>query len=405
MKKSGNGHLLIVFTALIIFWGLFVFVLRANLDSHVRFFSDDGDKSVYFHHSQWYSERLIPYVDVFSEYPQVPTYLFGVPNAIYELFFPGRPFFYILYDAIFTALMLVFLGAAILLLTQMAPPEKKHYAYLLLLPGTFYFSINRYDILPAFLCLLAYHFLTKERFSIAGILLGIGALTKWYPALLLPVFLLYEYRVRKTWPIKSVFVFGLTCLLILLPTYLAGGLDALLVPYRFHAERNLETVSLPVMVASFLSYLSISFPSNTLIVVFLALQLSGLVVLLFYSVTEPKGVLNASIVIIGCFIFFARIYSPQWLLWVSAFLILAIEKRKELFLFAAYNLSAYIGCPIILDLYGLPSPPLFVANAINLSLLAFIIIIALRKLRYVGLGGSLWNPRHTDEQHQHKSLD
>ncbi len=65
-------------------WFLFISVLRANLSDglhYVRWFNDDADRWAYMERGEWLPSHSLPYVDVVGEYPQVPTYLFGLLHA------------------------------------------------------------------------------------------------------------------------------------------------------------------------------------------------------------------------------------------------------------------------------------------------------------------------------------
>jgi hypothetical protein len=62
-------------------WFLSVSLLRNNLSNgslYVRWFNDFNDRSVYMLRGAWFPQHSLPYVNVPSEYPQIPTYLFGL---------------------------------------------------------------------------------------------------------------------------------------------------------------------------------------------------------------------------------------------------------------------------------------------------------------------------------------
>ena len=90
--------------------GLFVFwlacnsILRTNLGSGVLFFNQNGDWTNYSSDGAWYLHGQVPYRDTFSEYPQIPTYLF----AVLMLFPPpaGQAFNFRLFTAVFSLLMM-----------------------------------------------------------------------------------------------------------------------------------------------------------------------------------------------------------------------------------------------------------------------------------------------------------
>jgi uncharacterized membrane protein len=337
---------------LLVIWLVFVSVLRGNFPNTsfaVRWFNDDYDRSIYMQRGEWLPTHGIPYVDVLSEYPQIPTYLFGLIYFVTPAI--NVQLDYYIYSSIFSLLMLVLLFFTIRMLYGMLS-ERKWLAYLMLLPATIYFTYNRFDILPAFLALWSVFLLKRQKFIATGIVLGFGALTKWYPTLFLAVFLSYDYALYKRLNWKMILVFTFTCLVIALPTLLTGGLTAFISPYVLHASRGLEQVSFPRLIDQLFLSLGI-FPNTTLLsAVFLVIQFIPAPLSLFSRIDTEEKVLQWIILVIGFFILFSRIFSPQWLLWLMPFLILAIRNWSDIALIVIYNLAAYFTYPMVFDFFG-----------------------------------------------------
>jgi len=371
----------ILIAALIVIWFLFSSILRANLSDSpdcVRWFNDHNDRWIYMLRGEWFPQHSLPYVDVPSEYPQIPTYLFG----LLYLFIPTTDVqrVYFLHSSIFSLLMLISLFFTIRMLYAMLP-ERKWLAYLMLLPGTLYFTYNRFDILPAFLALWSLWSLRRQKFVVTGILLGIGALTKWYPVLLLPVYLSYDYALHKRVNWKMILAFTVTGTLIALPTLLTGGLAALLSPYLLHAGRGLEQVSLPVLLRLLFWNIDL-YPSTVLLTyIFLALQFLPTPLSLFARIDTEEKLLQWSILIIGTFILFSRIYSPQWLLWLMPFLILAARNWFDVAWIIVYNLVTYLTFPTAVDLYGIDSLAFKIGGAATAAVLTVVLGLAIARAK------------------------
>lgn len=351
MSKKQTYTLII---GLFIIWLLVISVFRANLSNNpdsIRWFNDHNDRWIYMLRGEWFPNHSLPYLDVPSEYPQIPTYLFGL---IY-LVVPAADIqsVYFLFSSIFSLLMIVFLFFTIRLLYKLL--SIKWLAYLMLLPGTFYFTYNRFDILPALISLWSFSVLLRKKYVMAGIFLGIGALTKWYPALLLPVYLSYGYFLQKRFNWKLFAAFVITCLVISLPTLLTGGLDSFLSPYLIHAERGLEQVSLPNLLNLFFSNYGLNFDTNFSSYIFLVLQFLPAFLSLFVVIDSEQKIILWSIFIIGSFILFSRIFSPQWIIWLLPFLILAASNWYDYLWIILYNLVIYLTFPLAVDMYGIHS--------------------------------------------------
>lgn len=371
-----------------VLWLLEITVLRLNLNSHVRYFSDDGDRQIYFERGSWFPNGEVPYRDVISEYPQIPTYFFGL---LYILI-PGEKnsiFAYLLFSSYFVLAMLVVLFAMIDRLYRFLP-ERKYLAFLFLLPAPLYYTFNRFDILPTYLCLLSFVLVSRKQWGLAAVILGVATLTKWYPVLLLPAYLAYCYHTEGKINWRMIILYSITCSLIVLPTLLLGGLDALLVPYRFQGVRGLETLSLPAMIGRLQGAISHkAIVERYYILGFLFLQGIAALISLFARIDRIEKLLQWCILIISLFVLFARIYSPQWLVWILPFLILAARDKIDLIIIVAYGIVAYLGFPIVFDAVGKSSPLMFVMSAMNFILLA---IIAGRSIRQIRSAGEKVNP-------------
>lgn len=365
---------------LFLVWIMVTTILRINLGSTVRFFSDDYDRAFYFDRGSWLVNHQIPYQDTISEYPQIPTYLFGLTRIV-TLGDNDLNSAYWKFSALFSIITLIVLFATIELLNKMLGPNHR-YAYLLLLPAPLFFAINRFDVLPAYITLLSYKMIRDKRWLVASFLLGVGALTKWYPALLLPAYLIYYQRNTRQIPWKMLLVFSITCFVIILPTLLAGGVDALLVPYRFHTVRGMESASLPTLLITFLSFLQ-GAPVNSerLTLVFLLLQVAIVPCVIFVKIDNLDKLLNCCILIICGFIMFSRIYSPQWMLWIFPFCILTIRNRTDIGVLILYGVLTYIGFPVVWDYFGFDSAEMSIMGILNVIFVLAIMVSAANRLR------------------------
>lgn len=373
----GYKKIIVLILGLLIFWLLCNSLLRDNLGTSIRLINDNADWKNYFSDGAYYLNGLVPYRDTLSEYPQIPTYLFAVPYLLFRS--PsGQTFSFRLYTSVFSLIMVGVLLGTIILLHSILQTHKDR-AFLLLLPAGLYFSYNRFDILPSFLVLLSLFFLQRQRSILVGIILGIATLTKWYPVLLLPVFLSYMYQIRRRFDWKMLLAFCLTCLAIVAPTFILGGMRAFLVPYTFHAERGFEYVSLPAIL-KIISNIWFGTNLNTGFIKYLFLVLSVLPVPLsvLIHVDTFEKVVNWSALVVTFFIIFSRIWSPQWILWVFPLMILLVRTPQDIAWIVAYGVLDYLAFPVLFDMIGPISWPLiFVSLSIFMILFRFVIVACL----------------------------
>jgi hypothetical protein len=227
-------------------------------------------------------------------------------------------------------------------------------ALLLLGPSALYFGLMRFDILCAFVVCVSLMAFARERYLLAYVLLGVGTLVKWYPAVVVPVYLAFHFSRDptrfRTQTIRYALAYGVTILAIVGFTIAYVTWDGFLVPYRFHASRGAQYFNPYWVVATYRGTLGLS--ANDMVWVngaFLALQLSIVPLLLFVRVRSLTDVLRHSVLAIYLFITFGRIDSPQWILWYLPIILMFARNTSTfvlVFLLTVYN---YIVFPVAFD--------------------------------------------------------
>ena len=238
--------------------------------------------------------------------------------------------------------MVPFLFFSILLVYKLRP-DRKHLALLMLLPAGLYFTHNRFDIIPAFLGLLSIYLVSKSRFKSSASVIAIGFLTKWYLVLLLPVFLTYYHTLRRKINWSMVLVFLIVCSIILLPVLLSGGLKGLLAPYITQLSRSTNQPSLFFLISRFLGRgFGVDIDNPLFAALALLLQFSVIPLCVTSRVDSADKVIRWSALSILVFIIFARINSPQWILWINPLLIIIAARRFDVIGIVLLDLLSYL---------------------------------------------------------------
>lgn len=334
-----NRRVLILATFYILFFIFYTFT--TNFGTGIAFINDPSERLLYFERGLWFPLNQVPYKESFCEYPQVSTYLFAVPF----LFLPKDVGLYRNeYLVIFSFLMLLFSFFSIEILVRLTKP--KQYFWLLLLPSSLFCTLSRFDIVPAFLSLLAVYFIYKEHFNLSSVILAVGFLTKWYPCLLLPVFMVYYFSKFKKMKWSMLGFFTLTVFIIILPTLLQG-IKYLFVPYKFHLQRNPNTENLFYLISlSFKYILNINFNNKFTQNLLLILQFSVIPFCLTGKINNFNKLIKWSTLLILNFMLFSKIYSPQWILWIMPFLILNIKDKRDVLKVIVFDLVSYLYFPV-----------------------------------------------------------
>jgi len=375
---SSSDHskkLFLVGLTLALAWVVLTFVPVTWDGKTPRYLSDPFDRLVYFERGHWFFNHT----PAISEYPQIPSYLFGITNLA-SMGFDERVQAQV-YAAFFSFEMLVVLFLTMRLLFKLLPSSASNRVLFMLLPPALYFAYNRFDILPAFFCVAAFYYASNRRWGAVAVLLSLATFTKWYPILLLPGFFFYARRQERKFPWEMPLLFTGTSVLIILPTLLQGGWSALLHPYLLHGARGMEFAALPVLLSSgLLALFNITINNTIFFALFFVLQLSGPFVSLFPRIDSLDTLADYCIVTTGFFILFSRIYSPQWMLWLLPFLVLSAKDRADRLLIVFYACTSYLGFPVIYDLYGGNSFQLRIAAAFMFLSLALILARKIRSL-------------------------
>jgi len=218
--------------------------------------------------------------------------------------------------------------------------------WLLILPGSLYFALNRFDVVVVLLTALSVACLGRRHIAAAAICLATAAALKVYPVILAPLMLAYVARERRGW-ILWTGAFAATLAVLLLPTLVLSGWEAFWGPYRFQLGRSpiAQDVadSLPLV-----SWLPAS-PWMPLLRVVIVLSVVGL--LCVPRMNGLESLLRRSALAVGVFVSMAA-YSPQWFLWFAPFLLpLAASQRRFILPIVAVDLLTYLALPVAMHDY------------------------------------------------------
>ena len=330
----------------------------------VRLLRDDHDVVLFREHGAFLRDGTRPYARSAGtltasnpEYPQLATYLFAAPY-LFASSDEG-------YRGVFTFMMAVALGGTALFMTPLCAQLgfSPWRLLLLLLPGTLYFSLNRFDVVATGLVMGSLSLLFAGRIGAAHSVLGAAFLTKAYPVLYVPLFARLAWDAgRARAVLRGAAALAGTVAACTLQLALWVGGTAVLAPYLFFGGRDDNSQSAFHFVSQALP-LAGEAPAGA---VFRFLQAGlGLAVLAAGRLTPHKALRWLTAMTIA-FVVFMRFQSPQWVLWITIPGLLAAGDRTELGLVAAQDVLAYFYFPLAFDRFGQAAPALaFVVGALN----------------------------------------
>jgi len=293
---------------------------------------------------------------VVTEYPPFALVFMFIPR-----FFASTPF---TYNIAYVVEVFIFFMIGLIFISKLAArfnkdEKKAMLAYSVLMLLMFQFVVDRYDIFPVVITLISFYCFTTKRYVWAFALLSIATLTKLYPAVLFPVFLIPFLMDRKWMDVlKGTAVFVITALAIVVPILLIEP-DMIMNFLEYHADRPLHIES---TAASFIYpfamigmtdvWIEYSFGSDNLLGAWpdaIAPLLSPLMVLLIfisyamftylYKKNEDQGERDlllgiAILVALMIFMIFGKVFSSQYIMWIIPpigfmFMVSISEKEKK----------------------------------------------------------------------------
>jgi len=294
-----------------------------------------------------------------TEYPPFALVFMIIPRL-----FASTPFSY---NVAYVIEVFVFFMIGLIFISKLAArfgkdEKKAMLAYSVLMLLMFEFVVDRYDIFPVVITLISFYCFTTKRYAWAFALLSIATLTKLYPAVLFPIYLI-PFLMDKKWmdALKGTAVFVITALAVVIPVVLVEP-DMITHFLEYHADRPLHIES---TAASFIYPFAMlgmtdvwiieakySFGSDNLLGAWpdaVAPLLSPLMVMLIvisyvmfahlYKKNENQEERNillgiAILIVLMIFMIFGKVFSSQYLMWiippiVFMFMTSISEKEKK----------------------------------------------------------------------------
>jgi glycosyl transferase family 87 len=303
-------------------------------DTHIT------DVNVYRGYADALAAGREPYSGFAFEYPPlalVPMWLAGVTDA-------GS---YASYDVSFAVVMLAAALAVMLLTAALARERALTAAWIVALAPLLTGAVVRthFDLVPVALLLGAILALTRGRPTAGFALLGVGAMTKLFPALLVPVaaaWLIASGRGREA--ARGFIAFAAVVAALSLPFLGQGYVDA----YRYQLDRPVQIESTPASVLFALGGSEVTggpsvpdaYKSNGLVggsadavqALFAVLLVGVLALVVALVVRGPPtedSLLVGSLAALLAFAALGKVLSPQFLIWLVPFAAIAWTRDER----------------------------------------------------------------------------
>jgi uncharacterized membrane protein len=357
-----------------------------------------------------------PYIDFTLEYPPLALVFFYIPGMISSII--GN------FDLTYRLFMMLFdIGCLLLvggIVKRLLPGQARMAAfsqiiYLALTAILFQVLYDRFDIAVAFLILLAVYLAIRGNWPWAYIVVILGAFAKLFPALILPLLIIYQVRRGRTAYAIRDFGISLVTGLALLIISIAFFGDWWGYMLEYHGRRGIQIESLYASIAMLANFAGVeaaigheygAFQISNAFTAFMAkasMIFIGCSVLAVYiifvlktreSKNKDSQFVWAALIALSSFAIFNKVLSPQFFLWLFplASIMLATSPRRApmAILWTAAALATAIIFPYLYrSLVALESFPVTLLVARNACFVATATLGLMALLRPLGgdLGG------------------
>ena len=228
----------------------------------------------------------------------------------------------------------IFLLALLFIATMFVLYRIGHYGfYYALAPAVIASLFINWDLWAIPTMLLAIYWFDRTKYDYSAIALGISVATKFFPLLLLIPILVIAARAGRS-PIRYLSIFTGTWLAVNLPV-------AITTPtgwwhfYKFNMERGPDWGSI-WNVAQIFGFTSGN--TNFLSLIGTLAILSWVIVYLFGLKSTPR-LSEISFIVFASALVLGKVYSPQYVLWLTALAVIAIKTKQTLITFWIWQIA------------------------------------------------------------------
>ncbi|MEM2850209.1 MAG: hypothetical protein QXW18_00090 [Candidatus Bathyarchaeia archaeon] len=329
----------------------------------------------------------IPYLDVPLDYPQLAAYLF----LLLYFLVPSDQLRQLVYVISFGILQFPLEVATSLLLFKIVRDLiGGRSAFLIsiaynLSPIVLYTWVSRFDCIPIFFTVLALYVFLKGRYSLAFLALGIGTMFKWFPVLLFLPFLisLKKRGISLAGITKSSFAM-LGFIAVTTVPFFASSPFAFLASYIYHLGRrwNFESLWTFVAMAVYGTLPHERAPYEPLSTISLALQIIACLMVFLLPCKTNRQLIKCSAYVLIAFVFLVKFFSPQFIAWVSPFLLMRTRRNVDWGIYGGMHGSTYLEYPIFWGLrYSLTPPYFYIAVMARLIFTILALVATLFSLK------------------------
>ena len=232
-----------------------------------------------------------------------------------------RPYFDL--NILLIALLLI---ASVFILWRLKP---EYVALFPIAPAVFGSLFINWDIYAVLFALLSLYFYKDEKMDVSALFMGIAISTKFYPGVILfGIALIFWNQKKIIQLIRYVLVTVLSWLAINLPVALTN-FDGWWRFFKLNIDRDSDLGSI-WYAASLLKFPQPNINNFTIILFLIAL---GAIGVFYFMVAQSRSdfanLATVAFLTVAAFVTISKVYSPQYILWLTPLAVLAMTRKEE----------------------------------------------------------------------------
>ncbi len=299
-------------------------------------YSDVGP--LYF--GRGFADQLIPYFEIAEqsrhlEYPVLTGLQMWLANSLAHLSSQNSASLFVYITWIMN---LIFIAVAVMIFAKIRKPNNEANWWMAFSPAVFFVLAINWDALPVLAVVCAIFYWQRDRPFASGVMIAIGTAAKLFPALLIPAFVLDALRKRNYAAAalvssSSAFFW----VFINLPVYVnanTGWWEF----YNFSRTRGIDFGSIYLAIRYLLDFNTSTNVANSIGLA--AVAVAFLVALIFH---RKLSAVEIFLLLLGAFLLFNKVYSPQYWLWLSPVFALVLKSRTQWIVWNITQLLYFFG--------------------------------------------------------------
>ena len=279
---------------------------------------------------------------------------------------------------------IIFLAALFILISLITYKIRPKFAYLLpLAPAAIASLYINWDLWAIISMMGAIYWFDRKKLDLSAMAIGISISTKFMRIfLLIPIGIILvrrkEFLAMARYFLVTLFLFAA----INLPVYLTTS-EGWLRFYKLNLDRNSDWGSLWFALGSLGAYL----PSLNYLSILLILATVAGISIYILEVPNPPSLASLSFVVLATIMCFSKVYSPQYVLWLTPLAVIALIDKRDLHAFwiwqgaeFLYHLAIWQHLATVTGAkFGLPLFAYSLAILIRITATIYLIAIFLRR--------------------------